>query len=771
MRANILSNMVLAAILLAYASAASGQAPYAMGTAFTYQGQLKDGGGPVDDTCDFEFSLWDDSAGGTQQGSTVGLSTPVDEGLFTVRLDFGEEFNGQARWLQMEVCCPSGACTLELLTPRVELTPAPHALALPGLYTQQNAVTDTPNVVGGNAGNEVGSVVGATISGGGSDANPNRATHNYATVGGGESNWAASPYTTVAGGQSNQASGGHAAVGGGWGNIADSYWATVPGGRSNEANGWYSFAAGHRAKANHDGTFVWGDSTDADFASTDIDQFLIRAAGGVGIGTNDPQAMLHIGGTPDVDGIMFPDGSLQTTADTGDTLGGLSCTDGQIAKWNDTGTAWECAADDTGADGNTLDQAYDQGGAGAGRTITADTGAVEILGPDGLVVSGTITSGSSITIDGVNDKIECPTTMEFHVGGARVFRMEPYATSPNLIGGYSGNYATATVHGATIAGGGENAALNRVHDDYGTIGGGGNNQAGDNAGDSTDAPYATVSGGKSNTASNYYATVGGGTLNEATAAYCTVSGGYNNTASSSTAAVGGGSNNVASFSAATVGGGSMNTASGGYSTVPGGGYNLASGYYSFAAGRKARAEDNGAFVWADNTDACFYSERDNQFRVRANGGAKFDDGTEWVDIRNDATDLITTSTGAHLTLGGVWTDNSDRARKDNHASVDVREVLRRVSAIPVSTWHYKVEDSSVRHMGVMAQDFYAAFGLGNDERHIAALDTGGVALAAIQGLHEIVKEKDTEITELKARLSALEQLIHQAGAAQEGGGR
>ena len=148
MRANILSSMVLAGILLVYAGAASGQAPYPMGTAFTYQGQLKDGDGPVDNTCDFEFSLWDDATGPTQQGSTIPVSTLVEGGLFTVQLDFGEEFNGQARWLEMEVCCPSVGCTLELLEPRMELTPAPHALALPGLYTQQNAVTEAPNVIG-----------------------------------------------------------------------------------------------------------------------------------------------------------------------------------------------------------------------------------------------------------------------------------------------------------------------------------------------------------------------------------------------------------------------------------------------------------------------------------------------------------------------------------------------------------------------------------------------------------------------------------------------
>ncbi|HSU55625.1 MAG TPA: tail fiber domain-containing protein, partial [Candidatus Dormibacteraeota bacterium] len=72
-------------------------------------------------------------------------------------------------------------------------------------------------------------------------------------------------------------------------------YATIPGGRENAATS-YAFAAGRRAKANHTGAFVWADSTDADFASTGNNQFLIRAAGGVGIGVTKPAARLHVHG-------------------------------------------------------------------------------------------------------------------------------------------------------------------------------------------------------------------------------------------------------------------------------------------------------------------------------------------------------------------------------------------------------------------------------------------------------------------------------------------
>ena len=173
----------------------------------------------------------------------------------------------------------------------------------------------------------------------------NMATDYMATIGGGEANWAIQQYSTIGGGAGNniqegafstiaggvlneadgdtsaicgghrnQASGPLSAVGAGDRNVAGGRYSTVPGGRLNSALGDYSFAAGRRAKANHDGAFVWGDATDADFASTAADQFLIRASGGVGIGTNDPQADLHIDGTTLIGGVA--------TIETGERIQG-----------------------------------------------------------------------------------------------------------------------------------------------------------------------------------------------------------------------------------------------------------------------------------------------------------------------------------------------------------------------------------------------------------------------------------------------------------------
>jgi len=67
----------------------------------------------------------------------------------------------------------------------------------------------------------------------------------------------------------------------------------------------------------------------------------------------------------------------------------------------------------------------------------------------------------------------------------------------------------------------------------------------------------------------------------------------------------------------------------------------------------------------------------------------------------------------------------------------------------------------------MAQDFYAAFGLGDDNKHIATIDESGVALAAIQGLNVLMKEKDQRISTLEREVSSLRSLVaKQAASAQ-----
>lgn len=110
----------------------------AVGTAFTYQGRLTNASGPVSGSCDFRFSLWTAATGGQQAGDTVEkTNVSLDQGVFTVELDFGEgsifgpyTFWGDKRWLAVSVRCPAGSGSYTDLTGRVPLNPTPYALSL-----------------------------------------------------------------------------------------------------------------------------------------------------------------------------------------------------------------------------------------------------------------------------------------------------------------------------------------------------------------------------------------------------------------------------------------------------------------------------------------------------------------------------------------------------------------------------------------------------------------------------------------------------------------
>jgi hypothetical protein len=285
----------------------------------------------------------------------------------------------------------------------------------------------------------------------------------------------------------------------------------------------------------------------------------------------------------------------------------------------------------------------------------------------------------------------------------------------------------------TIAGGANNIA-------YGTnstVGGGYFNICGIQAG--------TVSGGYANRSGDY-GFVGGG-IGNFSGTFCSVGGGSSNHAFSAngSATISGGINNSAG-EFGTICGGEGNRV-GLHGTVAGGYSNWAFGDYSFAAGNRARTFDDGAFVWADASGIPFGSTAPNQFNVRASGGVRiFSDGAA--------------SVGVQLAAGGnSWAPTSDRNMKENFQTTDGREVLSRVAALPIQTYNMKTQDPSVRHIGPTAQDFYTAFGVGEDDKHITTIDADGVALAAIQGLNEVVKEKDARISDLEKRVADLEGLV------------
>jgi hypothetical protein len=193
-------------------------------------------------------------------------------------------------------------------------------------------------------------------------------------------------------------------------------------------------------------------------------------------------------------------------------------------------------------------------------------------------------------------------------------------------------------------------------------------------------------------------------------------------------------------------------------TVPGGDQNVA-GAGAFAAGHRAKANDQGSFVWADSTDADFSDFGSNTFNVRASGGVVFTSGG------GGANETVSWTPGT-----GSWSFTSDRNAKENFQPVNARQVLEKVAKLPLTEWNYKGYGD--RHVGPMAQDFHAAFPFNASDKMLNSADEAGVSLAAIQGLNEKLDEKDAEIQHLKQqndslaeRLNKLETTVKQLAAA------
>lgn len=282
----------------------------------------------------------------------------------------------------------------------------------------------------------------------------------------------------------------------GFGSVASGSYSTTMGINS-EASGTFSTAIGDNATAksgyeialgryntdytpnntndwnSSDRLLVVGNGTSSGSRS---DAMVILKNGNIGIGTSTPSQLLELSGSGGVDGIKFPDGTTQTTAYTG---GG----------------------------GNTLDEAYDEGGLGAGRTITATNGEVTIAGTDGLLITGNYNFGASISATGSGSRlIYNPRKAAFRAGYASVT-----AWDDSNVGQYStalGYAPIASGEGAVAMGFGSEATGDySVSGGYATIASGANSTA-FGAGDTASGSYATAMGYLTKATGNYSAAFG-----------------------------------------------------------------------------------------------------------------------------------------------------------------------------------------------------------------------------------------------------------------------
>jgi len=379
------------------------------------------------------------------------------------------------------------------------------------------------------------------------------------------------------------------------------------------------------------------------------------------------------------------------------------------------------------------------------------------------VIAGGESNGASGASAFIGGGLSNTASAEYSVIGGGRNNSATYRSS-TVAGGRS-NHASGYAEGYAAVGGGRS---NQSAGDYSTVSGGAYNTAsgdyyghcsvGGGRSNTASGDYSTVAGGQSNLALGYVSTVGGGLSNtalgpaatiggggpnDASGGTATVSGGAFNSASGLVSTVGGGRGNASSGDFAAIGGGDGNTASGNQATVPGGLTNTALGDFCWAAGRRAKANHDGAFVWGDGFDGDKTSSTTNQFNVYASGGTRIFSDTS-------------ATAGVQLAAGaGSWTSVSDRNSKENVEQVDTRQILDKLAFIPISTWNYKAQEDAIRHMGPMAQDFYAAFGLGLGDTTIDAIDPDGVALAAIQGLNAKLTQENSK---LRARVDELESM-------------
>jgi Chaperone of endosialidase len=696
----------------------------AQGTAFTYQGRLSDGANPTSGTYDLRFWIFDSATGGTLvAGPVTNATTAVSNGLFTIVVDFGAGvFTGAGRWLEISVRTNGSAGAYSTLAPRQALTAAPYALLAGDVNSSVVARLNVPNTTVQATGHPTvtsGFITSAKVdnSGSGYTTAPSVIVNANGPGGG------AVITATVSGGSVTALTVNNA--GSGYTGSPTLTIGTPP------SNAYQVFTGTN---------FFTGANTFTGPGSSFAGSFT-----GNGAGLTNLNSWLLSGNAGTTAGVNF----LGTTDNQPLELkaNGLRALRLEPGYYTTPHTIYSNAPNVIeGCSANSVD---------SGMVGSVISGGGSIFFLTNFVNGYTIYTFSN----------RIGSSLAF-IGGGDANFIGTNSFGSTIVGG-GGNAVGTNAQYSAICGGGNNIIQNAA---YSSLGGGSNNIIAASFGtvsggqDNTIQPgglTSTIGGGEFNTVNDFDSTIAGGNGNtvQAGASSSTIGGGLQNIISAYESVIGGGNDNQITVGAyvATISGGVHNRVGGAGATVPGGNSNQAGGINSFAAGTAALATNNGAFVWADATSySGFSSTTDNQFNVRAAGGAR---------LFSNATATL----GAQLAPNATsWTSLSDRSAKENIQPIDAMGVLERLAQLPITQWSYKEDPTHRRYIGPMAQDFHHAFELGDDDKRINTLDTDGVTLAAIQGLNQKVEEqrtalnqKETEITELKREMAEIKaQLAH-----------
>jgi len=781
-------------------------ATQAQNTAFTYQGRLNDDSQPATGIYDFAFSLWDAPDAGAQQGIALTNSpTAVSNGVFTVTLDFGNQFPGTGRWLGIAVRT-NGADTFSALSPRQPLNPTPYAL-----YAATAAAAQTAASAGSvSASNISGTLTSAQLP-------PDNLTNFFETVNVGTVGSISDSNTVMAYGSSrtvfNQT----------YNKFSDTWYAVTPGifatNQGDAANPFWTLTktgsggGGPSIDAFSNSTLAgtWKNFLDPSNTPPTFEFPLKFGA------TNYTQRLVSSAHTKALFAVTIRDGQLGFPSTGTEESGHFIMSDDDGKTWHG-GTGYPSL---TGSDGpmrdpafplyklgNLYPLAYTSGSASnhsifIGLKVSTNlqtyfdvTNITMALPGETLILSNCYHWSPVLTVIGdskdpaasvwlsvsvstnnaVNfqQRIRVTSVGQFPYGWSEAFLMNnqttrtniidltPYWTGTNVVAWYKDDgsinkYVELGKFATTNPASPFNAVLVNDHSNWG--------------GGMEGNWMIPTTNGWFVFATRYFVYPYGGYGDGKTLcrAYSTnITSGWSRMEACITPFLPQSFKPLIATTASEQG----YAAAAAHGSAQPRGLNILPDIGVTQSGVTSRG-------WAFTTPNINTNDFASlSFATHGEAGgiyAKADDSLNlWVATYNfndsnivkhtyakDVIRIVSTNVTINTPVTATaFVTSSDRNAKENIVPVSTQEILTKVAALPISRWNFKQEPGT-SHIGPMAQDFYATFGAGTDERHITTVDADGVALAAIQALNEKLEQKDAQIKALQSRLEQLEKMVRQ----------